>query len=522
MTTLRIPQAPMLRSPDLQPRLDGLRTERDWLVGQVDRLRAQLLLHAAQQCAARGHRTIALYPGGRHSRAITHWPWRTQGIAVGAILDDEPRIETLSGIPVLTPEACPDTIEAIVISSDVHEHELAARAEELFELPIIRIYGAIEGAEPVAESRWMLAATWCADQSVLALGGDVTAEALLREGGARAVTLRWRDHDLTDAPDDSFDLLLALQDEVRRDALDDLLADACRVLREGGTCCIAVAAADAASASCVIDEHFARVDRFAQRSGGFGTAGALPPGIFVPNEDAAPHATVIFHASIMRRRAHRDAHGGVTWSDQDVSRAEWERVHQPFELNFHQGPGQWRWTEKWDRDQQAMFGERWGLDRHAYRDRWVLDVGAGPRLRTEWFIEANLVGIEPLAREFGEINHGAYDHPDVCGVHASPAETFIPELEDRFDLAVCHNVLDHCFRWGDVIEHVGRYMRAGGMFILSTDVGEAPAEGHPGIADEASLLQVLEDAGFDVERTIRQQPDSPEWERTLTLFLRRR
>jgi SAM-dependent methyltransferase len=444
------------------------------------------------------------------------------GITVGAILDDEPRSETLGGIPVLAPDACPDTIEAIVISSDVHEDTLAARAEDLFDLPVLRIYGALEADAPAAEARWMLAAGWCAERSVLALGGDVIAEALLHEGGARSVTLRWRGDDLTDVPDDSFDVLCALQDVVGFDQLEVLLVNSCCVLREGGSCCVAVAAAEAAGASRVMDEHFAHVDRFAQRSGGFGTAGALPPGIFVPHEDPAPHAVVILRGSIMRRNAHRDAQGVVTWTDLDVLRAEWERVHQPFELDFHQGPGQWRWTEKWDRDQQAMFGERWGLDRHAYRDRWVLDVGAGPRLRTEWFIEANLVGIEPLAREFQEINRGAYDHPDVCGVHASPAEEFIPELEDRFDLAVCHNVLDHCYRWEDVLEHVGRYMRVGGMFILSTDVGEPPAEGHPGIADEAVLLRALDDAGFDLERTIHQDPDSPDWERTLTLFLRRR
>ncbi|MEL7484390.1 MAG: hypothetical protein AAFN41_08550, partial [Planctomycetota bacterium] len=113
------------------------------LLAEVDRFRTALVDQAAKRCAHAGWTTIALFGAGRHTRRYLRQPWRWRGVRVAAILDDHPPADAIDGVPVVTPAAMPEGIEAVVISSDAHEPSLYRRAMDVLDgrAPVLRIYG---------------------------------------------------------------------------------------------------------------------------------------------------------------------------------------------------------------------------------------------------------------------------------------------------------------------------------------------------------------------------------------------
>ncbi|OAB63615.1 hypothetical protein AY599_08675 [Leptolyngbya valderiana BDU 20041] len=107
----------------------------------VPQLRERLLDRTAAWLAMSGVTRIALYPGGRHTRAVIRQPWLMHGIRVTAVLDDQPTRETIAGVPVLSPgEAAQDpTFQAIVLSTTEHEEAVGERARSAFAGTPVRI-----------------------------------------------------------------------------------------------------------------------------------------------------------------------------------------------------------------------------------------------------------------------------------------------------------------------------------------------------------------------------------------------
>jgi len=100
----------------------------------VPQLRERLLDRTAAWLAMSGMNRIALYPGGRHTRAIIRQPWLFHGIEVAAVLDDQPQCDHIAGVPVFTPaRAIEDpTFQAVVLSTTEHEEQLSQRAHATF------------------------------------------------------------------------------------------------------------------------------------------------------------------------------------------------------------------------------------------------------------------------------------------------------------------------------------------------------------------------------------------------------
>lgn len=113
-----------------------------WTASRAARLNRALLTRVAEAVERAGCRTIALYGGGMHTRAIIREPWVRFGITVKAVLDDDPSSPHIAGVPVVHPSECPEDVQAIVLSSDAHEQELAAAVQRHFDgrLPVFRIY----------------------------------------------------------------------------------------------------------------------------------------------------------------------------------------------------------------------------------------------------------------------------------------------------------------------------------------------------------------------------------------------
>jgi hypothetical protein len=94
-----------------------------------------------QRCLARGWTRIALFGAGRHTVELLQSGWPHGQLEIVAILDDHSPATNIAGIPIARPRELAADIDAIIISSEVSEHLLAAAAERaLPHLPILRIY----------------------------------------------------------------------------------------------------------------------------------------------------------------------------------------------------------------------------------------------------------------------------------------------------------------------------------------------------------------------------------------------
>lgn len=104
-------------------------------IAMVDRL--------ALECLHCGVRRIALYGAGKHTQEVALWPLRARGIEVAAILDDAPKMATINDIPVMRPADLEEPIDAVIVSSDWREEQIAEAAEREFGprgVPVLRVY----------------------------------------------------------------------------------------------------------------------------------------------------------------------------------------------------------------------------------------------------------------------------------------------------------------------------------------------------------------------------------------------
>jgi len=115
-------------------------------------MRCRVIDQVARSLAAQGITQIALFGAGRHTRPILRQPWCVHGIRVAMILDDAPAIAGMGNIPICksAETTLPDSIGAIVISSEHYEDQLHARAMQQYgtlDIPIVRIYRPDDGPD---------------------------------------------------------------------------------------------------------------------------------------------------------------------------------------------------------------------------------------------------------------------------------------------------------------------------------------------------------------------------------------
>jgi SAM-dependent methyltransferase len=176
----------------------------------------------------------------------------------------------------------------------------------------------------------------------------------------------------------------------------------------------------------------------------------------------------------------------------------WSNVAQPGELAFHKRPGL-RSSGEWETKNVEFWGRR-RFSPDAWEGKWIVDVGAGSRLRTLYFKGARIAAIEPLAEKFiAEVEWQDLDQAEE--VYAVPAEKSIPELEGRADLLVSVNVLDHGYDFEAAITNIRRYLKPDGLAYLSFDQHERPDKLHQLMLDDASATAVFDRCGLDIERS---------------------
>ena len=151
--------------------------------------------------------------------------------------------------------------------------------------------------------------------------------------------------------------------------------------------------------------------------------------------------------------------------DMISSKESWESIAQPSELAFHQN-NKWREDKNFVIESKKLF-EYFGFDGYDFLGKNVMDLGAGSKLRTTFFVGANIYVVEPLADEFKKIAH--CDYSSAKSVFSMPAEELVGDLIGNMDIVTSINVLDHCYNFPKIISNISKYLIEGGLALMSYD-----------------------------------------------------
>ncbi len=179
------------------------------------------------------------------------------------------------------------------------------------------------------------------------------------------------------------------------------------------------------------------------------------------------------------------------------SQEKWEKRAQVGEFQFHVS-NKWRQSDEFMGQTIKLF-DYFGFTRDEYRDKTVVDLGAGSKLRSKYFNGANIVVIEPLAEKF--IKEIAWcDLSDASVVYSLPAERRIDECLNVADLVLSINVLDHCYDFELIVENISSYLAEDGLAFLSFDKHEYPDQMHPLLLDEHTCNRIFAQKNLVIEK----------------------
>jgi ubiquinone/menaquinone biosynthesis C-methylase UbiE len=168
---------------------------------------------------------------------------------------------------------------------------------------------------------------------------------------------------------------------------------------------------------------------------------------------------------------------------------------------------------------EALWTERFGIDRSFYAGKRLLDVGCGPRGSLEWAHDAaERVGADPLADAYVRLNGGRHA---MRYVRARAEE--LPFGDASYDVVSSFNALDHVEDPDAAIAELRRVLRPGGTLLLIVEIDRGPTVTEPltfdaSIADRFGLRVVsLQLAGqrenpyADLAAGVPHEPGRPGW-----------
>lgn len=153
--------------------------------------------------------------------------------------------------------------------------------------------------------------------------------------------------------------------------------------------------------------------------------------------------------------------------------------------------------------------QKWLVDRiRPYLGSHILEIGAGVGNNTEFLASAErLVCVEPLPEAAEHLQKRFKNHPQLEIVQRSILDPSLPQiLRQRFDTAVCVNVLEHIEDDRLAARHVHRLLAPGGRFLLVVPAipflyGTIDRNvGHFRRYSKKTIRTVLEEAEFKVEK----------------------
>jgi SAM-dependent methyltransferase len=124
---------------------------------------------------------------------------------------------------------------------------------------------------------------------------------------------------------------------------------------------------------------------------------------------------------------------------------------------------------------ERVFTAHFGLTRHFFAAKRVLDVGCGPRGSLEWASgAAQRVGLDPLVERYRALG---IDHHAMAYV-AAPAEQ-MPFADASFDVVASLNSLDHVDDVDRAVGEITRVAAPGATWLLTVEIGHPPTPFEP-------------------------------------------
>lgn len=124
---------------------------------------------------------------------------------------------------------------------------------------------------------------------------------------------------------------------------------------------------------------------------------------------------------------------------------------------------------------QYFYTDYFDLTTTDYKDKYVMDVGCGPRGSLEWAdMAAKTVGLDPLAKSY--LKMGANKHRME---YAAAYVENIPFADGFFDICCSFNSLDHVGDIEKACDELKRVIRPGGLFLLIVDIHNYPTPTEP-------------------------------------------
>lgn len=183
----------------------------------------------------------------------------------------------------------------------------------------------------------------------------------------------------------------------------------------------------------------------------------------------------------------------------DTPRQEWEKRHQVFEMDFH-CKHNYRWDDNWWFTYwDKVFDEFACMQKNSLQGLACADIGCGSRpALDQWFEAWTTPGNkpeciwkqDPLLEKYRKIPEVAKHWEKLHDISSAPAEVMMDSLEGLLDFVLCWNALDHCFDPMKVMDNITKYLKPGGILLLSYDLAEAHL-GHPGIPNRKELSQFI-------------------------------
>jgi SAM-dependent methyltransferase len=210
----------------------------------------------------------------------------------------------------------------------------------------------------------------------------------------------------------------------------------------------------------------------------------------------------------------------LLWKIKPMRSKLWALFAQKGELSFHKTLGMtYRMSDDFKTNSKLFF-EKLKYDQNSYKNKNILDVGAGSKLRSAFFVDANIFAIEPLADKYSKLPQS--DLHTAKKVYSKSAETFIDEFNEKFDFIMCINVLDHCYDEIRVLSNVYKYLNSNGEFLLSVDIHKKHDDPmHPISLTKEKLFSNLKMIGFNIREIYETIDDFSKSESTVTLKLTR-
>ena len=177
-------------------------------------------------------------------------------------------------------------------------------------------------------------------------------------------------------------------------------------------------------------------------------------------------------------------------------RTYWLQNLQEEEFEWHRNDHKRRNPEKW-RKRNVRLLDHFGFSPSQFEGKTLIDLGAGSLLRTTYFIDAQVIAIDPLAERY-RLQIPWCDLGDAEEVHSVAGEERVESCSDRADLIVSINMFDQCYDCARVLENIHLYAKEDATIFLSFDKGIKVDAMHPLELDEEICEALFVQQGFRI------------------------